>query len=121
MVRRVHHDLLVWQEGMNLVEMVYAVSAQFPKEEVYGLTSQIRRAAISVPCNIAEGAGRNGDKEFLHFLSIARGSLSEIETLLLLSAKLNYAADISKELQKLNEIFGLLGGLIKSIRNRQLR
>lgn len=118
MVKRAHHDLLVWQEGMKLVELVYALTSRLPKEEMYGLTSQMRRAAVSVPSNIAEGAGRNGSKEFLHFLSIARGSLSELETLLLLCKNLNYVDDISTELQKTNEIFGRLGGLINSIQKK---
>jgi four helix bundle protein len=72
---RKHHELRVWQEAVALVTNVYKVTAAFPKEEVFGLTGQMRRAAVSVPSNIAEGAARNTDKEFLQFLSIARGSL----------------------------------------------
>lgn len=77
---RKHHDLLVWQEALSLVKVIYRLTSQFPKEELYGLTTQMRRAAVSVPSNIAEGASRTGSKEFLKFLSIARGSLSELET-----------------------------------------
>ena len=79
-LKRKHHSLLVWQEAMELVQEIYNVTALFPKEEVYALTNQMRRAAVSVPSNIAEGAARTGKKEFLQFLSIARGSLSELET-----------------------------------------
>jgi len=72
-------DLTVWQEAMNLVEMVYLQILTFPKEEMYGLTSQIKKAAVSVPANIAEGNGRKSRKEYLQFLSIANGSLMELE------------------------------------------
>ena len=80
-----HKDLKVWQESMTLVTKIYKVSENFPKHEVYGLSSQIRRASISIPSNIAEGAGRKGGKEFTRFLYIALGSLSEIETQLEMS------------------------------------
>ncbi len=72
-----HKDLKVWKESMELVVLIYAATKEFPKDELYGLTSQIRRASISIPSNIAEGAGRNGSKEFIRFLYIALGSLSE--------------------------------------------
>jgi four helix bundle protein len=75
-----HKDLKVWQESMTLVTQIYKVSEDFPKHEIYGLSSQIRRAAVSIPSNIAEGAGRNGENEFTRFLYIALGSLSEVET-----------------------------------------
>ena len=79
-MKRKHHDLNVWQESMQLVKDIYSVTATFPREEIYTLTSQMRRAAISVPSNIAEGVARTSNKELLQFLSIARGSLSELET-----------------------------------------
>jgi four helix bundle protein len=79
-MKRRHHDLQVWMEGMSLAKDVYAATASFPKEEIYGLTSQMRRAAVSLPSNIAEGAARGSKKEFLQFLVIARGSLMELET-----------------------------------------
>ena len=75
-----HKDLKVWQESMTLVTKIYKVSENFPKHEVYGLSTQIRRAAVSIPSNIAEGAGRKGENEFRRFLYIALGSLSELET-----------------------------------------
>jgi four helix bundle protein len=80
-----HKDLKVWQESMDLVIQIYKLAENFPKHEVYGLSSQIRRASISIPSNIAEGAGRKGGKEFTRFLYIALGSLSEIETQLEMS------------------------------------
>jgi len=82
---RKHHKLLAWQESVSLVKQVYEISARYPKEELYGLTSQIRRAAISVPSNIAEGAARDSSTEFARFLIIARGALSELETQLLIA------------------------------------
>lgn len=117
--KRGHQDLMVWQESIEFVGEIYTLSKRFPAEEVYGLTSQIRRAAVSIPSNIAEGAGRGTNKEFLHFLYVARGSLAEVETQLLISQKLNYVDDVSKCLSRLERIFGLLSGLINSIRNRK--
>ena len=75
-----HKDLDVWKKGMDLVEKIYSISNSFPDSERFGLTSQIRRAAISVPSNIAEGTGRKSDKELLQFISMALGSLAELET-----------------------------------------
>ena len=86
-------DLIAWQRAMDLVEEVYRVSKTFPKEEVYGLSSQMRRSAISVPSNIAEGHCRNGRREFIHHLSIALGSLGELETQLMIAQRLGYVAD----------------------------
>ena len=80
-----YKELKVWQEAMALAKMVYKITAEFPKEEKYGLTSQIKRSAISIPSNIAEGAGRNFDKELMQFLSIALGSAFELETQLILA------------------------------------
>ena len=88
-----HRDLLIWQEAMNLAKDVYARTGSFPREEMYGLTSQMRRAAVSVPSNIAEGAGRSSDKEFRQFLMIARGSLSELETQVILAQELGFLAN----------------------------
>jgi four helix bundle protein len=85
-----YKDLIVWQKSMDLVELVYQVTKGFPKEELYGLTNQLRRAAVSVPSNIAEGQARNSTAEFRNFLSIARGSLAEVETQLLIAERLHY-------------------------------
>ncbi|MDX9881506.1 MAG: four helix bundle protein [Prolixibacteraceae bacterium] len=85
-----YHELKIWQESRKLVKDVYSLTSVFPKEEMYGLTSQIRRAAVSVPSNIAEGTGRNGDKEFSRFLDYAIGSLFELETQVILANDLGF-------------------------------
>jgi len=85
-----HKDLDVWKYSMDLVEEIYRLTYKFPDSERYGLTSQIRRAAISIPSNIAEGAGRKSDKELIQFVSIALGSLTELETQYLIAVRLKY-------------------------------
>ncbi len=111
-MRRKHQGLLVWQQGIVLVKLVYAATAEFPKHEIFGLTSQVRRAAVSVPANIAEGAGWSSKKEFLHFLSIARGSLSELDTHVVIAAELGYLSN-SEEIDALiDRVLALIGGLI---------
>jgi four helix bundle protein len=87
---RTHKDLEIWQRSMNLVEKIYSKTKAFPQVEMYGLTSQIRRSSVSVPSNIAEGAARQTSREFIQFLYIALGSLSETETLLMLAERLGY-------------------------------
>lgn len=101
---------------MKLAEEIYRMTERFPKEEMYGLTSQMRRAAVSVPSNIAEGAARDGGKEFLHFLQIARGSLSELETQLLLAMKFGYVDKSDSVMATVEKLFGLIGGLINSVK-----
>jgi four helix bundle protein len=110
-------DMIVWQEAMNLVEMIYLKTKTFPKEEIYGLTSQIRRAAVSIPANIAEGNGRRSRKEYLQFLSIANGSLTELETHILIAERLNFLPkEISEKIQIQIKLVGrLLTGLKKSL------
>ena len=85
-----YKDLEVWQRGIDLVEMVYSVTKMFPDEERFGLTNQLRRAAISVPSNIAEGWGRNSRKDYLRFLAIARGSLHEVQTQITIAGRVDY-------------------------------
>jgi four helix bundle protein len=101
-----YKDLLIWQRGMVLAKFVYKLSARFPVDERYGLISQIRRAAVSVPSNIAEGQARHTTKEFLQFLSHAQGSLAEVETQLLLSVDLGFANQemISAGLKEVDEL-----------------
>ena len=115
------NDLIVWQKSMTLVERIYLATAGFPKEEIYGLTSQIRRAAVSIPSNIAEGQSRHSTKEFLRFLSIALGSRSEVETQLIIASRLHYLnSDAVSELTaSLDEVGRLLRGLVNSLRLRE--
>ncbi len=88
-----YRDLIVWQKAMDLVVLVYQAAADFPKEELFGLRAQTRRAAVSAPSNIAEGQGRRTTREFLNFLSIAHGSLREVETQVLIAGRLKYLSD----------------------------
>ena len=115
-MRRKHQGLMVWQQAMALVKLVYAITADFPKHEVSGLTSQMRRAAISVPSNIAEGAGRASKKEFLYFLSIAGGSLNELDTQVLIAADLGYLRNSAEIEAQTKRVLALIGGLINSER-----
>ncbi len=87
---KTHKDLEIWQKSIDLIKDMYDMTANFPNEEMFGLTSQIRRAAISIPSNIAEGAARQSRKENIRFLYVALGSLSELETQLIIADKLNY-------------------------------
>ena len=113
---KTHKDLDVWNEGIELVARVYEIVQKFPKEEKYGLVEQIKRSAVSIPSNIAEGAARNSKKEFLQFLSISLGSISELETQLLIADKLGFLKN--KEIFSLieKERYKLLG-LIRYLRS----
>ena len=104
---------------MALVRTVYAITRGFPQEETYGLAMQLRRAAVSIPSNVAEGAGRDGHREFLRFLSIARGSLSELETLLLIAADLGYLPVEHSAFALLERVSRLLTGLHKKLAARR--
>ncbi len=103
---------------MDLVIAIYTVTSTFPAQEKFGLSSQLQRAAVSVPANIAEGFARNGTKELLHFLSIAAGSLSELDTLIELAARLDYLNNAEELNGKVDEVSGLLMGLSASIKRR---
>jgi four helix bundle protein len=107
----------VWQRAMDLVEEIYKASQGFPREETYGLRSQIRRAAVSVPSNIAEGQGRRTTPDFLRHLSIAYGSLREVETQILIAARLRYIAEAkcAEIMQLAGEVGRLLNGLMASL------
>lgn len=113
--RRPHYGLGAWKTSMSLVTVVYKISKSFPKEEIYGLTSQMRRAAISVPSNLAEGAARSGQREFAQFLNIARGSLSELETQLLIAVELEYMEQGHAVFELLDKVSRLLTGLHKKV------
>jgi four helix bundle protein len=92
-----YQDLLVWQKAMDLATDCYKITKSFPKEELYGLVSQIRRCAVSILSNIAEGQGRNSKNEFVHFLGVAQGSLRELETQIILSQRIEYVTNEEKE------------------------
>lgn len=111
-----HKDLKVWQESMDLVVEVYEMVKSFPNEEIFGLTSQIKRAAVSVPANIAEGAGRRGEKEWKRFLSIAQGSLSELETHLELSQRLQFIDNLEPFFERIQFIRVMISRLITSLK-----
>ena len=115
---KTHIDLEVWKKSMDFVEVVYKQSSSYPKEEIYGLTSQIRRAAVSVPSNIAEGAARQGNKEFIQFLYISLGSLSEVETQMMLAHRLGFAQNIDILLSDITRIKKMLNGLIVHLKGR---
>lgn len=116
-----YRELLVWQKAMELALLVYRLTEGFPRREVYGLAAQIRRAGVSVPSNIAEGYGRGSRKEYLQFLSIAQGSLKELETQIILSERLAYAtaAQASRLLAATETIGKMLGSLIRSLRFKE--
>jgi len=117
---RSHRDLVAWQKAMKFVTAIYEVTQRFPSEERYGLTNQLRRASVSVPSNIAKGQARFSQKEFHHFLSMARGSLVEIETQLLIARNLKYIQPEKAEilLAAADELGRILNGLIASIKSR---
>ena len=117
---RNYRDLVVWQRAMDFVELVYRVTASFPKEEIYGLTGQLRRAAVSIPSNIAEGQGRHSDREFQRFLRISHGSLREAETHILVATRLGYMNDESQSrlLEGSAEVRRLTNGLLRTLSER---
>jgi four helix bundle protein len=115
-----YRDLIVWQKAVELVVVIYRITTKFPHAELYGLTSQIRRAAISIPSNIAEGQGRNTTRDFIHFLSIAHGSLKEMETQVIISQRLGFIEDKETSLiiESTNEIGRLISGLSKALKKK---
>lgn len=112
-----YSELIVWQKAMDLTQQVYTATGRFPKEEIYGLTSQLRRAAVSVPSNIAEGQGRKSTSEFLHHLSIAYGSLMEVETQVLIAGRLAYLERrlVDELMERASEVGRLINGLSNSL------
>ena len=117
MMGRSYKDLVAWQKAMDLVTVIYRATADFPREEQFGLTSQLRRAAVSIPSNIAEGQGRLSEKEFRYFLGQARGSLMEVETQLQIGRNLGYLESerTDKLLTSCAEVGRILNGLLASI------
>lgn len=112
---RRYRDLLAWQVAFGLARRIYEVTECFPKHEIFGMTSQMRRAAVSIPSNLAEGAGRSGPKEFHHFVTLARSSLNELETQMLLSQELGYLKDADDLPAEVERLFALLNGLRNSL------
>ena len=114
---RSYKDLVVWQKAMELVTEIYRETAEVHRDEMYGLTSQVRRAAVSVPSNIAEGQGRLSENEFRHFLGLARGSLMGVETQLKIAENLGYLQQVpsQKVLKSTAEVGKILNGLIASL------
>jgi len=117
MTVRHYQELIVWQKAMDLVMLVYAATNSFPQKEVFGLTNQLRRAAVSIPSNIAEGQGRKTTRDFFHYLSISNGSLQELETQVILASRLNYLDEDpqSEILDRSAEVGRLINGLVKSL------
>jgi len=115
-----HKKLNAWSDAVDLAQQIYRVTERFPSNEQFGLTSQIRRAAVSIPSNIAEGAARQTKKEFLNFLHIAKGSLSELDTQLEIARRLEYLDQARWETldERLERIDCMLSGLVRSLRSR---
>lgn len=116
---KTYKELIVWQKAIEFVTVVYSVTKNFPKEEIYGLTNQIRRAAVSIPSNIAEGFGRNSKNEFKHFLQIAVGSLFELQTQLEIAKNLEFISneEFDKVFSLTREIEAMLSSLIRKLKS----
>ena len=120
MLQRGCKDLQVWQKSMDFVDGVYVATKIFPKDEIYGLTSQLRRSAVSVASNLAEGSSRSSTKEFIRFIEISYGSLAEAETQICIANRQKYIADdvMNKLLEQAGEIGRMLNGLISSLNKK---
>jgi four helix bundle protein len=120
MEKRNYKELIVWQRSIELVPKVYELLKRFPRHELYGLSDQIRRAAISIPANIAEGQARQHNKEFIQHLSIAKGSLAELNTLLIIALRLNYIDKTTFRIleKEIGNVGRPLSGLITRLRGR---
>ncbi len=115
---KTYKELVAWEKAMDLVQMVYGATGSFPQGERFGLTAQLRKAAVSIPSNVAEGQGRKSRAEFLHFISIAYGSLCEVETQLQIAVRLGFLSQLAADqpLHLLAEVGRLLNGLSSSLR-----
>lgn len=120
MVLKGYHELIVWQKSVDIVENIYKITHEFPKDELYSLTSQIRRSAVSIPSNIAEGQARKATKEFLNFISIAQGSRAELETQIIIANRLKYVDDQKTEqlLSDLAEVAKMLHSLSTKLKSQ---
>lgn len=110
-------DLQIWQKSVDLVERIYKITAQFPNEEKFGLVAQMRRSAISIPSNISEGYGRKSSGEFLQFLGIARGSLCELETQIIIAKKIKFLKDNENLLNMISEIHKMIHSFSEKIKS----
>jgi len=117
-MKRNHRTLRAWQEAISMVDAIYEITASFPNDERFGLTSQLRRAAVSVPANIAEGFARSGTRELLHFLSIASGSLSELDTLIEISHRQKLIEDAKPVLDHVDRVSALVLALAASLKKK---
>lgn len=117
-MKRNHRSLNAWKEAIELVDVVYAATASFPAEERYGLINQLQRAAVSVPANIAEGFARTGTRELLHFLSIASGSLSELDTLIEIASRQGLVHDNQLLLERIDRVSALVLALAASLKRK---
>ena len=115
-----YKDLLVWKKALSLVKTVYKVTQEFPKDEMWSLTSQVKRAAVSIASNIAEGSSKRSTREFIRFLNMSYGSLSELEAQLIIAHELEFInkGDLDAVLIPANEIGKMLNGLIRSLNNK---
>lgn len=113
-----HQDLDIWKKSINIVTLIYKVTENFPQHELYGLTNQIRRSAISIPSNIAEGCARFSDKDTLHFLSIAVGAIAELQTQLLIAKNLQYIQNSDKITDELEIIKKMILNLSKHLKSK---
>ena len=112
---KAHHKLKVWQRSVDFVAEIYQLTERFPRSEIHGLTSQMRRAAVSIPSNSAEGAGRRSEKEFKQFLSISQGSVAELETQRIIAERLGYCTGIDELFGESDEISKMIIGLAKRL------
>ena len=117
---RGYKDLLVWQKGIALVKQVYRITRTFPADEKFGLVSQIRRAAVSIPSNVAEGQARHTTREFIQFVSVAEGSLAELDTQMIIATELGYCrpSDTQEVVELMSELRKMLNGLRRKLEGR---
>lgn len=113
-----HRNLKAWSDSISLIKEIYIITKSFPREELFGITSQMRRAALSIPLNIAEGAARTSKKEFARFLDIAISSIAELDTIFIISSDLNFLSD--DEFHLLNEKLDLIGKLVYGLKRKLL-
>jgi len=115
---KTHKDLDIWEKGIDLVTDIYKITRKFPKEEIYGLTSQMRRSAISYPSNIAEGAAKNTKSDYIRFIYISLGSLSELETQIIISKNLGFTPDVNDLLKGIEILRKMTLNFIKYLKNK---